>query len=76
MTLFCMLQIAGFLCGCKLAITVLLEKLHDSESSFTKEALRNCIIDLATRRSFAPCKGKISILQNVELACKALHLSM
>ena len=56
------MQIAGCLCGCNLPIASLIETLHSEESEFTEDSLRMCIIDLASRKSFASAPGKLIIL--------------
>ena len=53
------MQLASLLAGCVHPIGSLLELLHHESVPFSKEALRNCIIDIATRKNFAPKEGML-----------------
>ena len=55
------MQLASLLAGCVHPIGRLLELLHHESAPFNKEALRNCIIDIATRKNFAAKKGMLPL---------------
>ena len=53
------MQLASLLAGCVHPIGRLLELLHHESAPFNREALRNCIMDIATRKNFAPKEGTL-----------------
>lgn len=53
-----LLQIASFLAGCNLTLDQLLDALQCE--GVEREALRDCILDLATRKSFAVREGGVN----------------